>query len=420
MKLIKSIILIFILGNNMQLSAQKFNWTAEIPTVDKPGFYKIFLKPEVTSKLRYQYPDIRIYNHESEEIPFIYDTEKQMVNVDSVEMLNVLKNKHKKIKAYTYLLIKNDSLKSIDNFAFLTDNAEIRKWVRITASHDKKEWYVIKNNSPVQSAYSDSSKTELLLSNIPESKFLYYKITFYDYNNKKIKIYNAYTYRSELAQKNYSLLPEFEISHLDTLDRTLVHLQFKDPQFIDRIRLKIKGPKYFFRNVLLEKTEGAEQEQGELYYDEIKKELNFGSDTANIINLSHYKAKTVQLTIDNRDNQPLRIIEAKAYQQKTYIIAYLNAEKRYTVNFGDKYTEFPVYDLEYFTEQIPAKLQILEISNIKRLIPERNNLFTSKIWDFPILYLWIGVGIIGLLLLYLSSKVIWEQYKSGNNNSQTS
>ena len=417
MKIIKTLILVLIIAGGGNLSAQNYNWTAEVPVVKRSGFYKIFLNPQITSKLQYQYPDIRIMNQNSEEIPFLYDAEKQMVNSDSVEMLNILKNKHKKIKSYTLLLIKNDSLKTIDNFAFLTENVGIRKWVKITASHDKKEWYVIKDNFPVQAAYSDSAKTELLLSNIPESKFLYYKITFYDYNNSRIKIYNAYTYRSKLAQKNYISLPALDISHLDTLDRTLVYMKFENPQFIDRIRLAIKGPKYYYRNVFLEKIEGEQQKQGEMYYDEIKKELQFGSDSSNIINLSHYKAKSIKLTIDNRDNQPLRITSAKAYQQKTYIIAYLNAAQNYNLYFGDKYADFPVYDLEYFKEKIPEKLIILKTNHIKKLPQKRNKLFTSKIWDLPIQYLWVGVGIIGLLLLYLSSKIIWEQYKSNSEKS---
>jgi hypothetical protein len=393
--------------------AQHFKYEADIPSVSSSGFYKIYLAPQITAKLQRHYPDIRIYNRQTEEIPFLYDTDKQMASPDSTKILNIIQNKHRLLKSHTSVIIKNDSLKPIDNFAFLIDNTGIRKWIKISASKDQKEWYVVKDNFPAQAAYSDSSKTELLISNIPAGEFPYYKIIFYDYNNQAVKIHKAYTYESPLAQQNYAKLPELKISHTDTLHRTVVYLEFEKAQFIDRITFDIEGPKYFFRNAVFEKPGENRENEGKLFYDEIKKEIQLSSDKKNILDLSHYKAKAIKITIDNRNNPPLRIKKATAYQQKSYLIAYLKTDEKYTVHFGNSQVDFPIYDLEYFKEQIPKNIKTLKIQSIKHKQNGDNKLFSSKIWNMPIHYLWLGMGLVGLILLYLTGKMVWRQYKSG-------
>jgi hypothetical protein len=395
------------------VEAQQFKYEADIPSVNSSGFYRIYLAPQITAKLQRHYPDIRIFNRQKEEIPFLYDSDKQMASPDSTKTLHIIENKHRLLKSHTSVIIKNDSLKSIDNFAFLIDNTGIRKWVKISASKNQKEWYVVKDNFPAQAAFSDSSKTELLISNIPAGEFPYYEIIFYDYNNQAVKVHKAYTYESPLAQQNYAQLPELKISHTDTLHRTIATLKFKKAQFIDRIKFEIEGPKYFFRNAIFEKPGENRENENKLFYDEIKKEIQLSSDKKNILDLSHYKAKTIKITIDNRNNPPLRIKQAVAYQQKSYLIAYLKADENYTVKFGNPETDFPIYDLEYFKEQIPKKIKTLKIRSIKHKQNGEHKLFSSKIWNMPIYYLWSGMGLTGIILLYLTGKIVWKQYKSG-------
>ncbi|MEA2041521.1 MAG: hypothetical protein U9N85_03075 [Bacteroidota bacterium] len=407
-----TLLLLLTVGSNF---AQDYHYQADIPVVSNSGFYKIFLSPEVTSKLQYNFPDIRLWNSSSEEIPFVFEVEKKMKNKDSVVFLTVLKNKHKALKSHTEVLIENDSLKTMANFAFLTDNIGVRKWIKLVGSYDKKEWYIIKDNFPVQTMNSDSSKSEILINNIPESQFKYYKVFFYDYNNTAVNIYSSYTYISDMAQENYVELPQPTISHLDTLNRTNVVLTFDDSQFIDRLKLNVQGPKYFLRSAVLSKIRDVGEEAGGMYYDQIEKEIKIGSELSNTVNLSQYKAKQVKLTIDNRDNQPLRITDVKAYQQRTYIVAYLAAGKSYQLMFSDNQAEFPVYDLEYFTSKIPEEAIVLRVTNIEETNFRPAGVLRSKLWNIPLYYLWIGIGSVGLLLLYISGRVVFEQYRNRTN-----
>lgn len=403
---------IFIMLSAYHSQGQTFEWQADIPQPEKSGFYKIYLHPQITSKLQRHYPDIRIYNSRDEEIPFLYDADKKMSNPDSTEKLTIIENKHRLLKSHTSVIIKNDSLKTVDNFAFLIDNSGIRKWIKILAGENTKDWYAVKDNFPVQAAYSDSSKTELLISNIPAGNFPYYRIIFYDYNNQAVNVHKAYTYSAPLAQQNYARLPETAVSHNDTLNRTVVKLSFEKSQYIDRLEFDIEGPRYFFRNAVLEKPGGRHEGENKLFYDEVKKEIQLSSDRENVFNLSHYKAKEIKLTIDNRNNPPLRIKRALAYQQKSYLIAYLSAGESHRLLFGNRNVDFPVYDLEYFKDKIPQNPRKISIKSLKKIGKQENSLFSSAIWNMPVHYLWIGMGITGIFLLYITGKMVWAQYRN--------
>lgn len=415
MHAIKFYILILFTLASVRLQAQTFEWEAELPVPESSGFYRVFLAPQITSKLKRHYPDIRIYNSENQEVPFLYQSENIRNKQDSILSLHIIKKKHRLIKSYTSVVIKNDSGRTIDNFAFLIDNSGFRKWLKISAGNHQGDWYVLKDNFPAQTAYSDSSKAELIINNIPESNFRYYEIIFYDYDNQSVNVHKAYSYRSYPAEQNYVKLPPMHITHTDTMERTIVKMSFDKPQFVDRIQFDIKGPNLFFRNAVLEKPVKSEQNEGKLYYDELNKQLTFSSEKPNTIRLSHFKIKELNITIDNRNNQPLRITKATAWQQKSYLTAYLNAQEKYTLKFGSSYTDFPVYDLEFFKEKIPENIPVLHIQTIKQIHNGKAKFFSSDIWNMPVYYLWTGMGLLGAVLLYLTAKMLFRQYRSSDD-----
>ncbi len=412
MKAIKYILFTLLVLYTINTKAQLFKWEAELPQVEKAGFYRIFLHPKITTKLQRHYPDIRIFNQNGKKIPFLYQSENINNRNDSLIPLKIINKKHKFIKSYTTLTIENYPQRNINNFIFLTDNKIFRKWVKISASNNKKKWYVIKDNFPAQIEYSDSAQTELIINNLPESNFNYYKIVFYDYDNQRVKIHEAYTSKSDSTQLNYISLPPMQITHKDTMEHTIVNLSFEQAQFVDRIYFEIDGPGLFFRNAILQKPARRAEREKKMYYDELNKQLILSSEKVNIINLSHFKIKDLKLTIDNRNNQALRIRKAIAWQKKKYITAYLNPYDKYFLRFGDPQTYFPVYDLEYFKYKIQKDIPILKTKQIKKLRDNKPKLFSSDIWNMPLYYLWTGMGLLGIVLLIITIRMLKQQYKN--------
>ncbi len=392
------------------MQAQSYRKKAELYKIEKSGFYKIPLIPRISSDLQYNFPDVRIYDKDNQEIPFIYGYYKNAVNYSDTLSLKIIKNHHKKIKQFTEVIIENDSGCYIGNFMFRISNINNRVPIKISASNDKKHWYLLKNFYTAQSDYTEEAKTYLHITNIPKTNFKYFQFLFHDYDNKTNKIYNAYFFKDNDSLKKYTALKMPKITHKDTLNKTIVTIEQEKSYYIDKIKFSIDGPKYFFRKAeLTKKIEHDLQKNGQLYYDDIKKDIRLGSDHDNIVYLSGYKAKTLILTIDNKDNNPIRIRRAKIYQKNNFLIAYLQKGQQYFLKYDSPVAKFPVYDLSYFKDKIPKNLPTVKVRPNKEIGANHK---TQKIWDFPTYYLWIAISAVGSILIFLTARIITERYKN--------
>lgn len=415
--MIKFITIIFILLSSTFISAQQYMFEAEIINNEKDGFYKIYLTPEISSRLQQNFPDLRIVNENNEEIPFLYGLD--WINSDSTAKieLKILKNRHKKFKRITNIIVENDSLKHINNFILEIPNRGLKNKLKITGSFDQKLWYQIKKNFSVQAAYSDSTITELVLTNIPTTGFKFYKFTFNDYKDEIVEVFKVYTISNPDINKEYFELVKPLIRHKDTLNKTIINLKFADSYFIDKISFRIEGSRYYLRRANIYKEINKMQNTGGiLYFDDISKEFFLGSDRNNTVILPRFKTKNLKLVVDNKDNIPIRIVDVNAYQLKNYIITYLKLGESYTLKFGNRKAEFPVYDLTYFKESVPEEIPVINIENMKQVYKEKHGEISSMIWQIPPYYLWIGISVVGVILIYLTTHMIIERYRKGEFN----
>ncbi len=412
--MIRFLTIIFILFNSFIVVAQQYMYEAKIKKNDVGGFYKIYLAPEISSKLQQNFPDIRIVNKKNEEIPFLYGLD--WINPDSTAKieLKILKNKHKKFKRITSIIVENDSLKNLDNFILEIPNKGLKNKLKITGSFDQKLWYEIKKNFSVQPAYSDSTITELVLTNIPTTGFKFYKFTFNDYKDESIEVFKVFTITSPDVNKEYFELVKPLIKHTDTLDKTIINLKFADSYFIDKISFRIEGSRYYLRRAnIYKETNKVQNTGGVLYFDDIGKEFFLGSDRKNMVILPRFKTQNLKIVVDNKDNIPIRIVDVNAYQLKNYIITYLSLGDSYTLKFGNRNAKFPVYDLTYFKESVPEEIPVIDIVGMKQVYTEENSNMSSLVWHIPPYYLWIGISIIGIILIYLTARMIFDRYKKG-------
>jgi hypothetical protein len=114
-----TIILIFFATG---LSAQSFQWNAEMPQVDKDGFYQILLGPEIISHVRKDLWDIRLYGN-GEEIPYIIRQEKPVAESGKYVILKppTIIEKDSTDRS-TYLWIKYDAPQIVDKIRFSVDH----------------------------------------------------------------------------------------------------------------------------------------------------------------------------------------------------------------------------------------------------------------------------------------------------------
>jgi len=379
--------IIFLLLTFHEMSAQKYIYRADIDSVKTSGFYKIALKPEISSKLQQNFPDIRIIDSDNNEIPFLYGSDYSEIGKLKKKKLILIKNRHKLFKRITDLVVEVDSVENISGFILTVSNKTLKNKFKIAGSPDRKKWYEIKKRFSVPLFYTDSAKNELHITNIPTTSFKYYRFIFSDYKNEYVEILDVYSIINSEKGKRYFELPKPVLKHKDTLDRTEIDIIFNDTYFIDKLSFTIHGSEYYFRRAKIYKMrEKVRHNGGVLYFDDIEKEFFLGSDRNNTIILPRFKSSHLKMQISNKDNLPIRIVDVKAYQKKNYIITYLEADKQYKLKFGSSKADFPVYDLTYFKEKIPHNIPSLSVLNIKQVHEPEAPIIKKKIWRISPVY----------------------------------
>ncbi len=393
----------------LQSPAQTFQWEVKLNKPDTTGFHKIFLQPEITSKLNPNYSDIRIFDQKNNEIPYIKRMDKKVEQKSKRYPFKIIENKHRKRKGYTQVVIQNTKQHTVTNISISIKNTDIEKWIQLKGSNDKKNWYIIKDLFPVQSRISTAKTSEILLLDFPLSNYKYYEILLHDFNNQSIKVVNAGYYK--IAEKNLGYVevaqPKFIQNDTMKRNKSIVDIVFPQPQYIDKIVFNIASPDYYLRKASLTKRDTAAEKKLKVeYHDAVEKSFFLNSKNQNAVHLSNVKVKHLRLTIDNKDNAPLKFYSIKAYQLRTYLVAKLQENKEYFLRFGSDHVKSPVYDLKYFTASIPDSLPLIKTGRIFNM--DDAKLDKGGIWKVPPGFLWITLGIIVVFLAYMSFRMFRE------------
>ncbi len=406
-------ILIFMIIIPVYGFAQTFDMQAKVKSVDKASYYKIFISPEITSRLHHAFPDLRLYDEDGNEIQYILKQQKTIYDRGKKNELKIIKNKYKKFKHFTELVVENEEKTEISNMIFSVINTHNPVFIKISGSNDNKKWYILKNNYPAVPDISNADTTEIKVMNIPKSNFKYFKILFHDYDEKNIKVNKVFYHDLADIRAEYVQLPKPVLTQKDTLGKSIVTIEFSEPQFIDMLTFGIQGPEFYLRKVRMQKNDTASSLSlpGETFYDQMDKDFWFGSLMSNRINLADYKARKITFIIDNKDNQPLKIYKINAYQLKNYMVTYLKPDIKYHILFGSESANFPNYDLPYFKDTIPENLPETYFYDIRKNENSGNKVKT--IWNFPPEYLWRAIGAAGIILLIVS--ILLLKQKSRNN-----
>ena len=403
--MMRKLLIILLFSPSLLRGQYFFQYKADIQRVNSTGFYDIFIPPTVTCKLNYKFSDIRIYDVRGKEVPYIRDTEENRFKTAKKQKLRIIQNEHKVANRYTIVMIHNPDRISFSNFAFIIKNTDVPIWMNISASNDLKDWHIQKNNVRYQKEFSDSATAQLLINDIPETNYEYYRVIFFDYNREPIIVLNAYTYYVEKKQKQYVEVPKPVFYQDDTTEaqKTIVKIVFSQPQYIDKIVFKIKSPEFYLRHAELTKRDTSTGKRIKLHYSlRNKQDFYLCSDSSNELFLSRYFAKELYLVVENNNNEPLHFSDIRAYQLKEHLIAKLYRGKHYIIRFGNQNVPAPIYDLKYFVNKIPPNRQEITVTNIVKLSNPQNDV--RQLYIRPI-YLWITLIIVLIFMIIISIKI---------------
>lgn len=402
-KILLSLILVFTI---QLIFAQDFRWKVEIPKVDSSGYYNIFLRPEITAKLNKKFSDIRIFEQQDNEVPYIRQSEEDEFKTAESTELKIMQNEHKIAKKYTMALIHNSQKLEFENFVLVIKQTDAEKWLHLSGSDDLKNWHILKNNTRYQSEFSDSATAEIRILDMPKTDYEYYKLLIFDYNKEVINLEKVISYKTIDKEKEYTEVMQPSFFQNDTTEetKTLLKINFTEMQYIDKIVFEISNPKHYLRKAELTKNDTATGKKIRIdYHDSKQQDFYLCSDSTNELTLSKYTAKELFLVVENNDDINLTFSNVKAYQENEYLTVFLEKGKRYYINFGNKNVPAPIYDMKFFRNKIPANKPTLNVSEITKLIDDKNKTGGS-IFIKPF-FLWIAFGIVIVILALISVKV---------------
>lgn len=384
-----------------QVTGQSFTMEAQIDSVKEDGNYQILITPEVSTHLKQDFSDLRIYDTKNNEVPYFLKIEKAPVSTESFRSYEIIE--HNKVPGCcTQLIIRNSKKNKIDNIGLIIKNADVRKKARLSGSDDKVNWYTIKDNYELESLYNDQKTEEVKILHFPLSDYEYFRLDISDSLSLPISILQAGYY--DILHKNATWLdlPAPDVVQTDSIDKkSYVKIAFQSPQYIDRIKFNISGPdNYLRRSKLCTRTTNSEKS-----YFTVITTFELRSNHSNEFLLDNLFEQELYLIIDNKDNPPLSVESVDASQIRRTVIAHLQKDNNYVLRFGDKNASLPDYDLKYFNDKLTIHPKVLKVDAIEKIEFDKvqaDDFFTTKLW------VWAAVIGMVLLLAYFSVKMIRE------------
>lgn len=403
-----SLVLLFIISNAFSVCAQSFIGEASLPPVAKDGFYRIKISPEAAIYLTNDFNNIRIYDNADKEVPFILQEEEANRTTQEFKDYEILEKKQKD-GCCTSLMLHNPDQSQLNSISLIIKNADVTKEATLLGSDDKEHWYALKQHFTLYPAVNTNGTSELKIVDFPLSNYVYYSLRINDSTSAPINILKAGYFQIQSENGEYTGVPLTRISLADSAvqKRSYLHFQFDTLRLIDKLELSMKGQPYFLRKATLyvKKERILKKGGSEKFYDLLQTvELNSKHPTQ--IGLGGIKVQDMLLIIENKDNPPLEVASAKAYQLNRFLIAWIEAGKQYMIRIKEDQFSKPVYDLSFFKDRIPDYPETLSIGDItvfKNDVAKPGfTLFTTKA------FVWAAVIFVIVILGFMSVRLLRE------------
>lgn len=383
---------------------------ATLSKIEKDGFHKIAISPEVRSASQDDANYLRILDKNKKEVPFVvFDSEKR-----SSFIFNKFKNVKKEVildSISSYIIpIHEHKMKYCSELSLLISNTKIEKKYTISGSYDMKEWFGLTSNQVLTDLYNESGTSVERIIAFPQNNYKFLKIDFFDNISLPINIIDIRFNRGEQKTVFFDYLTDFKykISEDKKNKKTIITFSSNNFQRVDGISFDVKT-KLFLRNarVFINSTRKV-RKKTENFKQEISS-FNLNSNTSNNFQLNGFFEKEFFIEIDNLDNQPLEISKIKVFQNTISVVADLKANERYEVVIDSTLAK-PNYDLANFTENFTSDLPKATISNLEKIDAEVKNASEKSFWQKPI-FLWTAILLTLLILAYFVFSMLKEVEK---------
>jgi hypothetical protein len=299
------------------------------------------------------------------------------------------------------LLIENSTGEKVDEFSLGIKNASVSRTMDISGSDDKKRWFSIIDAGNLERRFITNDDHYIENIAIPLSAYHYFRFTVYNGKNDPLNILSVGRYSAaELkAEEPFNSNPSCRFVQKDSNNHNTYITVYNQQRFhISCISLRVKGPKYFKRQVDI---------NGE---NEFLGSFSISSDSVFRFYLLAFRDSVWQIRINNGDNPPLEIKSVSTAQEAKKVIAYFEAGSHYSLELNNDRAEIPHYDLQGFRDSIPSYVPDLSIGDIEPIVQRRvapaERSFFKQVWVWPVI---IAVLLLLALFTFRLSKEVADK-----------
>ncbi len=386
--------------------AQSFQYRADLAPVKKSGYHRIVLPPAIVGRLNNELGDIRLYDDQGQEVPYVLDRanvgqSRQFVPYPIVSR-NSIPGKS------TTLVVQPPNRMPTQMLTLLVKNTSSSKAVRLSGSNNQREWFGIADDLVISPSDQPTSTSAVKRLYFPLSDYVFYRLELSDSLTAPLNILQIGRYKTSSSTAGYTPIDELTIKQTDTkaTAQTDIRLTFSESAHVDKLAIQVVRPAQYRRQAELsvyhERTVGQRHRKRSLINIQT---FTLSSVDSTVLILPSIQTHELRLTIHNEDNLPLVIGRVQAYQLTTHLTANLTANTPYHLLFSSLDIDAPRYDLASFKESIPANVPEIGINKISpvKLIKAYKNSFWSSLW-----LIWPALGLVLAVLGLLSFRMVRE------------
>ncbi len=187
------------------------------------------------------------------------------------------------------------------------------------------------------------------------------------------------------------------IEELEKTNQTQIDLSFNRLVRLNRIKINVADSFDYYRSVQVEHlSDSLKTEKGWIYRYKTLTSGVLNSIEPNEFNFRETTLENLRISVDNQDNEPLKIDRAEASGFVHELVARFTTEADYFLVYGNSNAVRPYYDIGRFKDKIPQDLVSLELGVEEQIQAEtvvhEEALIENSLW------LWITlIGLIGIL-----------------------
>ncbi|WP_295938214.1 hypothetical protein [uncultured Alistipes sp.] len=364
-------------------------WRESVDTVSSAGYYNIELSQQLAGRGLHT---LRIRDADDNEIPYLLRSSVPVSEMKQMEMYEILS--HTRRDSVNTIVVRNTDA-AISRFYLQLKEAEVAKQIAIRGSYDRKQWFSVKQRTPLHSEHN-SMLGGIAIVDFPTGDYTYYELTVTNNSRSPLNITGV----GKIGKSTiYGQFIELDAGPFETWEEdgnTIVAFPTLDrPFYLSKIEIGAQGKGHFSRRVRVE-TQGT-----------YRGSFLFSSRELPVFYFDDLQIRDLRLVIENADNPPLSVSSVKLYGLNRYLCAYLEPGVQYRIETGSGNP--PHYDIRKFADDIPLNLPVVKTGEPEEVvvaIPER----VLEFYEKPF-FMWGIIVFSGVVLLWVCAGMLRELKK---------